>query len=202
VGGQERSGRRPLADTRGSGSALRAALCHLSRALLGSGFCTVIITSPFAPALVSQGSRQCALKLPIQGRLSLVFSENDKRHGHTEFLTRAVCGSSGQWAVGGRNQTPDWIQSGYVQRTTDQADGKNEGKMFARKHWFLRGFGRRTFPSNPGCQRAIVPGTKMRFLSKKTRKMKIDLNQRGKHAWCSIEIPRQFRRFGAGRSFP
>jgi hypothetical protein len=50
-----------------------------------------------------------------------------------------------------------------------QGAGKSEGKVFAKKHWFFRGFGRRILPSISGvvifvfcagvdCQWSVVGG--------------------------------------------
>src|SRR5262245_54722250 len=38
-----------------------------------------------------QGSLRCALKLPIRGPLTMIFSINTGRDGHSEIANRAVC---------------------------------------------------------------------------------------------------------------
>jgi hypothetical protein len=60
-----------------------------------------------APSTVAcQGSRECALKVPMRERLSLGFSRNDGHKGHTEFRNRAEGVGGVQSAAGSWNQSP------------------------------------------------------------------------------------------------
>ena len=58
-----------------------------------------------APSTVAcQGSRRCALKVPMRAGLSLGFSRNDGHKGHTEFRNRAEGVGGVQSAAGSWNQ--------------------------------------------------------------------------------------------------
>jgi hypothetical protein len=61
--------------------------------------------------------------------------------------------------------------------------GKSDGKMLSKKHWFFRGFGRRTFPSIPGVRRARFCLSQMPvFLEENERIENRPIKARGKSA--------------------